>query len=252
MNTKEKFWEKVDVAEDCWLWTGRIHRGYGRFFDGKRDWTAHRLSWAWAYFPLPDDICLDHVCGNKACVRPDRTHLEPVTWAENSRRAHVASRSARLVPRATPARSDETLVRPIPDTPESRAYFDRRVVRGEHWTIGSKQQRGTPPLLIDGKLWQTHHLAYAWWVGPLREDELVLRGCDVPTCVRPEHLRAVDRAGHLRARMNTGLGAWRAQHSTSADERAAKAQAKAEEDARLEGKAAAIRTLAAGLRRSGS
>ncbi len=47
--------------------------------------------------------------------------------------------------------------------------------------------------------------------------------------------------------MSMGLGAWRAQQSTSADERAAKAQAKAEEDARLEAKAKAIGTLAAGL-----
>ena len=245
MNTQDRFWQQVDVSGDCHIFTGRTYRGYGRFYDGTRDWTAHRLSWTWAYLALPADVCLDHLCGTKACVRPD--HLEPVTWAENSRRAHAASRSAWPASPATPVRSDRALVRAIPDTPEARAYFDRRVVRSEHWTIASKQQRGTPHLLIDGKLWPAHYLSYAWWRGELHDDELVLRSCEVAKCVQPEHLLAVRRADHLRSR-TTGLASWRAKHSASPAERAAKAQAKAEVDARLEGKAAAIRTLAAGMR----
>jgi len=35
--------------------------------------------------PIPDGLHLDHLCANPPCVRPD--HLEPVTQAENNRRA---------------------------------------------------------------------------------------------------------------------------------------------------------------------
>lgn len=78
----ETFWSRVpDRGEGCWEWGGARNReGYGRY--SKR--LAHRVAYELAIGPIPEGMAIDHLCRNKSCVRPD--HMEPVTWAENTRR----------------------------------------------------------------------------------------------------------------------------------------------------------------------
>ena len=55
---------------------------------------AHRISYEWAYGPVPEGLVLDHKDCVKHCVRPD--HLQAVTQKqnlENIRGAHKDSRS---------------------------------------------------------------------------------------------------------------------------------------------------------------
>jgi hypothetical protein len=73
---------RVVIEGGCWRWTGFIDRkGYGRI--GPR--LAHRATYELLVGPIPDDLPLDHLCSNPACVNP--AHLEPVTTAENNQRA---------------------------------------------------------------------------------------------------------------------------------------------------------------------
>lgn len=85
-----RFWSRVDKTEGCWNWKGRLgHDGYGLFSIGKRDNVIpHRFSYELEVGPIPEGLQLDHLCRNRACVRPD--HLEPVTREENMRRAKEA------------------------------------------------------------------------------------------------------------------------------------------------------------------
>jgi hypothetical protein len=85
---RRRFVEKVktDGSSGCWLWEGKTHpSGYGFFNANGRKIYAHRYPYEYLNGPVPPSLELDHVCENKACIRPD--HLDPVTHAENMRRA---------------------------------------------------------------------------------------------------------------------------------------------------------------------
>jgi len=83
MSPLERFWSKVEKQDDgCWVWIGGLfNTGYGCFsFSGKNK-AAYRWLYELAVGPVPDGLQLDHLCRNRACVRP--SHLEPVTCQEN-------------------------------------------------------------------------------------------------------------------------------------------------------------------------
>jgi hypothetical protein len=74
------FWNKAEVRADgvCWFWQGHTGNGYGRF----RGERAHRFAYRIAKGPIPGDLLIRHLCGNKLCVNPH--HLEPGTMADNA------------------------------------------------------------------------------------------------------------------------------------------------------------------------
>lgn len=95
---EDRFWSKVDRSggdEACWVWTAYINdSGYGQFTAGRRGASphkAHRFAYELVVGAIPDDMMLDHLCCNRACVNP--LHLEVVTPSENARRVHFRKRS---------------------------------------------------------------------------------------------------------------------------------------------------------------
>jgi hypothetical protein len=82
----ERFWNKVNKTDTCWLWTGALQsRGYGSVGIGNhRTGLAHRVAYEALVGPIGDGLTIDHLCRVKSCVNP--AHLEPVTSAENIRR----------------------------------------------------------------------------------------------------------------------------------------------------------------------
>lgn len=77
----------------CWLWTGSLDKhGYGRSYLNGRNRSAHAVMYELTIGPCPDGLELDHLCHVRNCVNP--THLEPVTHAENLRRATPRKKKA--------------------------------------------------------------------------------------------------------------------------------------------------------------
>jgi len=75
---------------ECLIWTGAHDKcGYGQAFVDGRVQYIHRVAWQLANGPIPDGLMIDHVaargCRHRDCAYVG--HLEPVTLAENLRRA---------------------------------------------------------------------------------------------------------------------------------------------------------------------
>lgn len=82
---------KVLGDDDCWPWRGSINpNGYGQL-NGltpdrrKTTFRAHRVAYEVYVGAIPDGLTIDHLCFHRWCCNP--AHLEPVTQAENNRRA---------------------------------------------------------------------------------------------------------------------------------------------------------------------
>jgi len=95
--TEDRFWEKVAQPREtgeCWEWTGcKLVSGYGLFWWGGQQSTAHRYSYELANGPIPDGKEVDHTCRNHGCV--NAAHMEAVTHQENILRGNtVATRHA--------------------------------------------------------------------------------------------------------------------------------------------------------------
>lgn len=104
MSQAERFWSQVhkDRVTGCWLWTGCTNDDlYGVFTitlepGVYRTVRVHRHAWLLLVGPIKPRLTLDHLippdgpCTSRLCVNP--AHLEPVTRAENARRARRRER----------------------------------------------------------------------------------------------------------------------------------------------------------------
>jgi hypothetical protein len=125
---EERFWEKVNKTDTCWLWTGSsLFRGYGQLRVKGKLVLAHRFAYELTIGPIPLGLTLDHLCRTPACVHPQ--HLEPVTHAENVLRGvGPAAANARKThcPQGHPYDLLNTYMRPSKTWRECRACHHAR------------------------------------------------------------------------------------------------------------------------------
>jgi len=94
LGAQRRFWLKVataDNVEGCWLWTAATVRGYGVINIGGKVTYAHRVAYELWRGPIPDGLDIDHLCRTPRCV--NAWHMEPVTRAENRRRAPISGQA---------------------------------------------------------------------------------------------------------------------------------------------------------------
>lgn len=75
----ERFWERVNKTESCWIWMCKSSRySYGRFYTGTSKTylvKAHRYSWELHKGKVPDGLFVLHKCDVPLCVNPDHLFL---------------------------------------------------------------------------------------------------------------------------------------------------------------------------------
>lgn len=69
-------------AGGCLVWTGtKVNNGYGIIKVNKKSKTVHREAYKAFVGEIPEGLVIDHICGNKLCIRP--SHLRAVTNKQN-------------------------------------------------------------------------------------------------------------------------------------------------------------------------
>lgn len=138
----ERFWEKVEKSDGCWLWKAAINHGYGVIGAGGRRGRiliASRVSWELNRGPIPAGVDVLHRCDNPPCVNPD--HLFLGSAQDNGR---DASRKGRFRPVQKISEGDVIAIRKQAAEGLPQALIgDRygigqsqvsRIVRGQSWT----------------------------------------------------------------------------------------------------------------------
>lgn len=91
----------IDKNTGCWNWTGKLNDdGYAIYTfkpEGSKKHkhiSGHKYAYTMLIGDPGKDLVLDHLCRNRACCNP--YHLEPITRAENTKRADFKTRSLRI------------------------------------------------------------------------------------------------------------------------------------------------------------
>lgn len=81
----------VSVQENgCWLWTGPLDKGYGRFSIKGKLIRLPKAAWIVLRGPIAKGFEPDHLCRMRPCINPD--HLEIVTHRINVQRGDAGKR----------------------------------------------------------------------------------------------------------------------------------------------------------------
>lgn len=92
-----RFLAVVTKTDDCWYLEGASRdNGYGTFTASGARFSAHRFAYTAFVGPIPHGYEIDHLCGDRVCVRPE--HLDLVTRQENLSRRDAAGPSLTHLP----------------------------------------------------------------------------------------------------------------------------------------------------------
>jgi hypothetical protein len=76
ISEEERFWEKVNKTETCWIWTANKSKlGYGKFSVQGKSVPAHRYAYSLVHGSIPHGLFVCHKCDVPSCINPEHLWL---------------------------------------------------------------------------------------------------------------------------------------------------------------------------------
>jgi len=142
--TMDRFWNKVDKTDSCWLWTGaKSSSGYGHLNINKKTIKAHRFSYEMHFGKFDLNKIILHSCDNPLCVNP--AHLSLGTKKDNG--ADMASKNRAYnqkkthCPKGHEYTEENTYVFISPSTNKSRRQCRQCMTKWESYNRWNKTKR---------------------------------------------------------------------------------------------------------------
>ncbi len=136
----QRFWGRVKPVGGCWLWQG-ASRGsgpYGCYWNGHKNTSTHRASYAALVGPINDGKFVCHSCDTPKCVNP--AHLFLGTNLDNCRDCVIKGRTKPAFPKKLDA-DRVRLIRRMASAGRSGASISREMGISE--TLASRVIRRT-------------------------------------------------------------------------------------------------------------
>ncbi len=140
--------------------------------------SGHRFAYAAFVGEIPDGTEIDHLCRDRACVKPD--HLELVSRSENLRRRDSFGTSRGHLPVL-----DRLLARRVIDP-------------NGCWLWAGAKVRGYGVASIGGRTRYVHRIAYELAGEALADGATLDHLCRQPSCFNPDHMEPVSREDNAR------------------------------------------------------
>ncbi len=196
----ERFWEKVNKNSDngCWLWTGSTNRdGVGHIGVEGHAKEASRVSWELQNGPIPDgtSVCRNHLfCSNLLCINPGHLILKKRGRDPEEKQRLCACGCGQPLqePKYKPKISRRFILGHARRVPVEVRFWQKVNKTDTCWLWTAMlspdgygnikdRERSTPSIRAHRFSWELHF-------GPIPNRMLVCHKCDIPACVRPDHL----------------------------------------------------------------